>query len=121
MPMHAQAAGKIVVCDRGENFLVEKSEVVAAAGGIGMLLVNVPDGANSLVSDMHSVPTIHLSSEAREPIRAYITAAGAAATASLLPYRLSYDAVAPQMADSSSRGPLPGLLDVLKPDITGTA
>ena len=37
----AQAAGKIVICDRGVNARVEKGTVVADAGGVGMILVNV--------------------------------------------------------------------------------
>ncbi|HEY7042854.1 MAG TPA: S8 family serine peptidase, partial [Nocardioidaceae bacterium] len=35
----AQATGKIVICDRGVNARVEKSSVVQAAGGVGMVLV----------------------------------------------------------------------------------
>ena len=36
----AKAAGKIVVCDRGVNTRVEKSDEVKRAGGRGMVLVN---------------------------------------------------------------------------------
>ena len=36
------AAGKIVLCERGRNARAEKSEVVEAAGGVGMILVNTP-------------------------------------------------------------------------------
>ena len=37
----AEVDGKIVICDRGVNDRVEKSAVVKAAGGVGMVLVNV--------------------------------------------------------------------------------
>ena len=54
----AKVAGKIVVCDRGTNARVEKSQEVAEAGGTGMILVNVTPG--SLDNDFHSVPTVHI-------------------------------------------------------------
>jgi hypothetical protein len=38
----AAAAGKIVLCERGENARVDKSAEVLRAGGVGMILVNVP-------------------------------------------------------------------------------
>ena len=52
------ATGKIVLCERGQNARVEKSEVVEAAGGVGMILANPTP--NSLDADLHSVPTVHV-------------------------------------------------------------
>ena len=54
----AKVAGKIVVCDRGTNARTNKSQAVAEAGGVGMVLVN--PSANTLNADFHAVPTIHL-------------------------------------------------------------
>ena len=57
----AKVTGHIVVCDRGGNARAEKSQVVKDAGGMGVVLVNVPGAADSLDNDFHAVPTVHLS------------------------------------------------------------
>ncbi len=49
---------RIVVCERGGVGRIDKSEAVAQAGGIGMVLINVRPG--SVSADFHSVPTVHL-------------------------------------------------------------
>ncbi len=110
----AKVAGKVVVCDRGTNARVEKSQEVAERGGVGMLLVNVTPA--DLVEDIHSVPTVHLQSDTRAAIRAY--AAGAGATASLSPFFQKPDVIAPIMASFSSRGPNLATPAILKPDIS---
>ena len=56
--IRARVRGHIVVCDRGENARVEKSQVVEDAGGVGMILVNT--SPNTLNADIHAVPTVHL-------------------------------------------------------------
>ena len=108
----AQAAGKMVVCDRGVSPRVEKSQVVADAGGLAMVLVNVTP--NTLNADIHAVPTIHVDNVAGVAIKAYV--AGASPTGSLSPGVQGIDRTAPTVADFSSRGPTTG--DILKPDIT---
>ena len=65
----AKVAGKIVVCDRGGNARVDKSDAVKAAGGLGMILTNVPGGSNTLDPDAHVVPTVHVSNVDRADIR----------------------------------------------------
>jgi len=113
----AQAAGKIVVCDRGSNARVEKSQTVAEAGGIGMVLVNVTPG--SLDNDFHSVPTVHLQNTYRAALLDYVqntenptvTLVGANVTGVETP--------TPQIAGFSSRGPiLADGSDVIKPDVS---
>lgn len=114
----AKVTGHIVVCDRGNNARAEKSQVVKDAGGIGMVLVNVPGGSDSLDNDFHAVPTVHLSSVHRAAVLAYvqggvdrpITLVGENTTGVTTPV--------PQIAGFSSRGPvLADGSDVLKPDV----
>ena len=112
----AKVAGKIVACDRGTNARVDKSLAVRNAGGVGMILMNVTP--SSLNADFHFVPTIHLSEVDRVTILAYISTAGAGATASLSA-ATQVTLRAPAMAAFSSNGPaLAGGGDLLKPDIT---
>ncbi len=114
----AKVEGRIVVCERGENARVEKSQVVADAGGIGVVLVNVPGGADSLDNDFHAVPTVHLASAFHDAVLTYvqggtdrvITLVGENTTDEVTP--------TPQIAGFSSRGPMKADgSDVIKPDI----
>jgi subtilisin family serine protease len=110
----AKVAGKIVLCDRGTNALVDKSLAVKDAGGVGMILVNVTP--NVLNAVLHSVPTVHLADTARAAVKAY--AADPAATASIQRATIVFDVPAPFTAAFSSRGPLrAGSGDLLKPDV----
>jgi subtilisin family serine protease len=111
----AAVGGKIVVCDRGVVARVDKSAEVKRAGGIGMVLVNLPD--NALDADTHSVPTIITNPPASQAIKAYADTVGA--TASLLPgNRTSMTIPYPQIAGFSSRGPsVSSDGDLLKPDL----
>jgi len=113
----AGAAGKIVVCDRGTNARVEKSQEVKRAGGVGMVLLNVSAAADDLVADFHSVPAVHLPLAARAPVRAYAATVGATGTISH--FYNDPTVVAPLMAAFSSRGPNLANPNILKPDITG--
>ena len=112
----AKVAGKIVACDRGTNARTDKSLAVKNAGGVGMILMNT--SPNSLNADFHFVPTIHVSNIDRATVLAYISAAGAGATASLSA-ATQVKLEAPSMAAFSSNGPAnAGGGDLLKPDIT---
>ncbi|MFB0834639.1 S8 family serine peptidase [Arthrobacter halodurans] len=110
----AKADGKIVVCDRGENARAEKSTVVGDAGAVGMVLVNVTAGSED--SDMHAVPTVHITgTEIKDQIAANpgITAALRNTDTTDLPATTF-----PQIAAFSSRGPsLAANSDLLKPDV----
>ncbi|WP_134772587.1 cell wall-binding repeat-containing protein [Ornithinimicrobium flavum] len=110
--------GEIVICTRGSNARVEKSDVVAAAGGIGMIMANNND-SESLNADFHVIPTIHVNGTAAAAIKAYeesdpnptafISATGEGGA----------EMVVPEMAGFSSYGPaIAGNGDLLKPDIT---
>ena len=112
----AKVNGKIVVCDRGVNARIEKSQEVQRAGGKGMILVNT--SANSLNADIHYVPTIHVDHVAGAAVKSYVTSAGASATATIGAVSAAPSA-APKMAAFSSRGPiLAGSGDLLKPDVS---
>ena len=110
----AKVAGKIVVCDRGSNARVAKSQAVKDAGGIGMILVNT--SPNSINADFHFVPTVHLADTDRANVKAYAATAGA--TARINQATIVFNTPAPLTAAFSSRGPLTaGGGDVLKPDV----
>ncbi|WP_179958342.1 S8 family peptidase [Chitinimonas arctica] len=113
----AKVAGKIVVCDRGTNPLVDKSAAVHAAGGAGMLLVNVSGGATTQLAVAHSVPTVHVNAADGALIKTY--AATGTGQASIGVFTTTSGGVpAPAMAGFSSRGPNKGDLNTLKPDVT---
>lgn len=110
----AKATGKIVVCERGVNPRAEKSVTVKDAGGVGMVLVNVPTG--SLDLDLHAVPTVHINDDG--------FLAKVAADSGLTAALVNHDTTGqpepplPQIADFSSRGPSTAVGgDLLKPDI----
>lgn len=110
----AKVTGKIVICDRGVNARVEKSEVVGAAGGVGMILVNVTTGSED--SDIHTVPTVHISN----PEIKTRVAANPSLTGSLIDHDTTGLAPVPvpQIAGFSSRGQTLAVgSDLLKPDL----
>jgi subtilisin family serine protease len=115
----ALATGKVIVCDRGVNARIDKGFEVKRAGGAGMVLANV--SPNSLNGDYHPVPAVHITDTDGAAVKAYIAAAGAAATAKIVPLTAAELAAAPQVpeiTDFSSRGPSTTTGgDILKPDI----
>ena len=109
-----EVRGRIVVCDRGVVPRVEKSDEVARAGGLAMVLANTaPD---TVEADVHAVPTVHLDAADAAEVKAYARSAGESATASLDPDAAA-DVAAPAIAPFSARGPVPDT-DLLKPDLT---
>lgn len=110
--------GAIVVCTRGEYDRVAKSEEVARAGGVGMILANPTP--NSLDADFHSVPTVHVDEVAAEKIWDYIdTYSEEAPTAAIKLGNLTKKQTpVPQVAGFSGRGPASMVEgDMIKPDI----
>jgi hypothetical protein len=113
----AKVTGKIVVCERGGNALVNKASAVKEAGGVGMLLVNTPTSAQTQLALVFAVPGIHLASSDYAALDAYAQTAGA--TATINKANAVFDVPSPTTASFSSRGPLQaGNGDLLKPDIT---
>jgi len=115
----AKVAGKIVVCERGGNVLVNKAQAVKDAGGVGMILANTPSSANTTLPILHVIPTVHIpftDLTAFNGLKAYAASAGA--TATIAAATLVFDVASPLTASFSSRGPLlAGGGSVLKPDL----
>ncbi|SNT61109.1 PA domain-containing protein [Asanoa hainanensis] len=110
----AKVAGKIVLCERGNNARVDKSLAVKNAGGVGMIQFNPT--ANTLNADYHAVPSIHVDQAAGAAVKAYI-AAGGTPTATISAAS-NAKVRAPVVATFSSRGPGPSSGgDLIKPDI----
>jgi hypothetical protein len=110
----AKVAGKIVVCTRGGNARVDKSLAVLNAGGVGMIQA---DNGSGLVSEVHSVPSVHVTQADGNAIKAYVVAQAAAARAAIGTF-YNQPKPAPIMASFSSRGPNMGDANILKPDLT---
>ncbi|HSW26329.1 MAG TPA: S8 family peptidase, partial [Burkholderiaceae bacterium] len=115
----AKVAGKIVVCERGGNVLVNKAQAVKDAGGVGMILTNTPTSNNTTLPILHVIPTVHIpftTVEAFNGLKSY--AASTDATATIAAATLVFDLQAPFTASFSSRGPLlAGGGALLKPDL----
>ncbi|MEO5687311.1 MAG: S8 family serine peptidase [Burkholderiaceae bacterium] len=108
----ALVAGKVVICSRGTSARVNKSLAVLQAGGVGMVLA---DNGAGLVSEVHSVPTVHVSAADGTAIKAYAFAGGSP-TAAESAFYFGHQA-APTIAAFSGRGPNMADVNVLKPDI----
>jgi hypothetical protein len=86
------------------------------AGGAGTILYNANDNQTQN-TDNHWTPTVHINNTDGLVIKAYIDAAGEAATAKINGGEFT-TIDAPWMAAFSSRGPNGGAMDIIKPDIT---
>lgn len=119
-----KVAGKMVICYRGGNVLINKAATVKNAGGVAMIIQNVPAiggtpaSNNSTVLQPYVIPTVHLTNDTYAPINTYVTTT-AGPTASFGPGVQQTGVIAPVMADFSSRGPNKANANILKPDITG--
>lgn len=124
-PDPAKVAGKILVCYRGGNVLINKAAAAKNAGAAGLVIQNVPAiggtpaSNNSTVLQPYVLPTVHLTVDAYAAIDAFIVQNGAGATAGMTPGVQAANVVAPVMASFSSRGPNLANANILKPDITG--
>ncbi|CAH9136431.1 unnamed protein product [Cuscuta epithymum] len=109
--------GKILVCTRGVNTRVDKGEVAANAGAVGMILCNDEASANEIIADAHMLPATHITYEdglkllhylanSKDP-QGYITPSKA----------FLQTKPAPVMAAFSSRGPNSITPQILKPDV----
>ena len=110
--------GQIVLC-KGAVGRAAKSHAVLDAGGVGMILYN--DAAHqTLPSDNHYLPTVHVTNADGLEIKEYIAEEGEDARARLTKGVAVKRKNAPYMAYFSSRGPVgsPASSDIIKPDVT---
>lgn len=108
-------SGNIVLCKRGDIARVAKGLAVYQAGGAGMILYNSNDG-ESLNTDTHWVPSVHINNTDGLVIKDYI-ANTANPVAQIIGGEKTF-VDAPWMASFSSRGPNRLSADIVKPDIT---
>ncbi|MEA3332795.1 MAG: S8 family serine peptidase, partial [Pseudomonadota bacterium] len=108
--------GEIVVCDRGDIGRVAKGENLLAGGAGGMIMVNDVANGDSLNSDMHVLPAIHLTYNDGVILKAWL-AAGTDPRAAICGTTLEVG-VGDVMASFSSRGPNWSVSDIIKPDVT---
>ncbi|MFL6658247.1 MAG: S8 family serine peptidase, partial [Massilia sp.] len=115
----AKVSGKILVCDRGANVLVNKSANAKTAGAAGVIIANVTGGADTIINQSHVLSTVHLTAANGNALKAYMDANPGLATATLGNLRGVVDPTvsAPVMAGSSSRGPNVANPNILKPDV----
>ncbi|TFW29955.1 peptidase S8 and S53 subtilisin kexin sedolisin [Duganella callida] len=116
----AKVSGKILVCDRGNNVLVNKSANAKTAGAVGVIIANVEGGNATILNQAHTVSTVHITKENGAIVKNYIAAGAAGASAGLNNLRAVIDTTvkAPIMNGSSSRGPNVANANILKPDLT---
>jgi hypothetical protein len=115
--------GMIVLC-KGAVGRAAKSMAVRDQGGVGMVLYN--DFPNqTLPSDNHFLPTVHVSNADGLAIKAYIAEQASVRPRVDATAELNEGVAVPRIPDSfmayfSSRGPVgsPGSADIIKPDIT---
>lgn len=121
----AKVAGKILVCARGGNVFVNKADVAASAGAVGVIFQNITaayanlggPSANTVLALALPLPAVHLPASTEGTVIPYVTGGGSP-TASFAGATPVAGVVAPQMAGTSSRGPNRFDANVLKPDIT---
>ena len=108
--------GAIVLCVRAVIARVEKSRAVFEQGGVGMVLYNLDD-AQTVVTDNHWVPTVHVNGTDGQAILDYQASAGANAVATITA-GVATSTQGSVMADFSSRGPNAAAQSLIKPDVT---
>ncbi|WP_229215528.1 S8 family serine peptidase [Duganella sp. CY15W] len=115
----SKVSGKVLVCDRGNNVLVNKSANAKTAGAVGVIIANVDGGAATIINQAHSVSTVHITKENGKIVKDYV-AANPSANSALGNLRATFDPTvrAPIMNGSSSRGPNVASANILKPDVT---
>jgi subtilisin family serine protease len=116
----AKVSGKILVCDRGSNVLVNKSANGGAAGAVGVIIANTSTANNTTIVQPHTVSTVHINVANATTLKNYMAANPGTAAAALGNVRSITDTTvaAPVITSFSSRGPNMFDANLLKPDLT---
>ena len=110
--------GEIVVCDRGIYARVEKGYNVKAAGAGGFILANAESDGESVISDDHFLPAVHLGYAEGSQLRNWLSEAGTHSGSIAGVVAVLNDASGDILESDSSRGPYGFSGGILKPDIT---
>lgn len=111
-------SGELVVCQRGGQARVAKSNNVRLAGGGGMILFNGAEDGESIVADSHSIPGTHIGYQAGQQLLTWL-ASGSGHRGRLEGVQLrSVPEFADLLAGFSGRGAAPFAEHALKPDIS---
>ncbi|XP_027093446.1 subtilisin-like protease [Coffea arabica] len=110
--------GKTVLCERGLPG-VTMGELVKAAGGAAMIIINPEDRGYTTEADAHVLPAAHLSYVDGVKIKAYMNSTKLPKAAIFFNGTAIGDDQAPAVASFSSRGPSEASPGILKPDIVG--
>ncbi|XP_027124680.1 subtilisin-like protease SBT1.4 [Coffea eugenioides] len=115
----SKVKGKIVICDRGGgNARVAKGSAVKLAGGGGMILANLADSGEELISDSHLIPATNVGQTAGDKIKSYLRSEPSpTATIVFRGTVIGSSPSAPRVAAFSSRGPNHLTPEILKPDV----
>ncbi|GAB4086003.1 S8 family serine peptidase [Myceligenerans cantabricum] len=109
--------GRIVICDRGTNGRVEKSENVAAQGAVGYVLANDEPNGDSVLGDAYAVPGVFLGYDDATTLKTWLEE-GTGHTAAVTGTTFTVDdSLGDVMASFSSRGPNRAV-DTIVPSIT---
>jgi subtilisin family serine protease len=111
--------GEIVVCDRGTYGRIEKGKNLQLAGAGGFVLANTQaNGAESIESDRHCLPTTHLGANDGDKLRTWLDSGTAHEASISAASTVSDDQFADRLSGFSSRGPnLAPAEDILKPNV----
>ena len=113
--------GKVVLCRRGAIGRASKGVNAAAAGAVGMVLYNNVD-EDSLFTDTHAVPAVHINNTDGLKLKQYIDARLAGGRSPQVAIRNTGQETrakgTPSMTYFSSRGENGPVPDIIKPDIT---
>jgi subtilisin family serine protease len=110
--------GQIVICDRGIYARVEKGYNVKLGGAGGYILANAQSDGESIVSDDHYLPAVHLGYTEGAALKAWVASSGSHQGTISGVSALLQASLGDILNSSSSRGPYGFGGGILKPDIT---